>query len=397
MRFIPGQDSLTPAETIKSSWHRTLEPVDPIQVRQFVETLIQSMLQQIERWSGIATGVPDRAETIAEMGRDGFVTVAPIPGDAELLVVGDIHGCYANFRAVLRQSDFVRRCEAGEQVYLVVVGDIFDRGNAAMHGILPLAIDLLARFPNRFFLIRGDHEYFVPDTQGQVVSTVRPARTIDFHRSLTMTVNGRKTNVFPPVFWEVLMHWTNALPELIVLSNGIAISHAGIPWIGSLSSAESLRDFIRPNGLSPADEAQQVHLNRLALKWTDPVKNDHVQPGTLDKPNLDLHSAFGRKDFDRFLQQTGITTLIRGHQHVDDGAQSGYDEQLITVFSSGGSSRETGRPNPQLDPMFKSFAEKTPRFLRIRADDISAEEIDWEPMLETINIGTKLKPVYYET
>src|SRR5262249_14950644 len=76
---------------------------------------------------------------------DGHVYVhRPAAGRRhELLVIGDLHGCYSCLKAALLQADFFRKVQAyGEdpashpEMSLVLLGDYIDRGRYSYNGVL---------------------------------------------------------------------------------------------------------------------------------------------------------------------------------------------------------------------------------------------------------------------
>ncbi|RFP63452.1 serine/threonine protein phosphatase [Hymenobacter lapidiphilus] len=68
-----------------------------------------------------------------------------------LFVIGDVHGCYHTFRAVLRHWQ-------PKQELLVQVGDLVDRGHGAPECVA-LARELEATHPGRTVFLLGNHEH----------------------------------------------------------------------------------------------------------------------------------------------------------------------------------------------------------------------------------------------
>ena len=118
---------------------------------------------------------------------DGHVHVVQ-PGeqqDQELLVLGDLHGCYSCLKAALLQGDFFARRqahldnpEANPPISLVLLGDYIDRGRFSFSGTLRTAMQLQARMPDSVYMLRGNHEYYL-DLDGRVVAPVRPCEAMD--------------------------------------------------------------------------------------------------------------------------------------------------------------------------------------------------------------------------
>jgi serine/threonine protein phosphatase 1 len=79
-------------------------------------------------------------------------TIARRP--ARLFVVGDIHGCYAELRALLGYLTNALKFSADDQ--LIFIGDYVDRGKASKQ-VIDLLVELKKSWPETVFL-KGNHE-----------------------------------------------------------------------------------------------------------------------------------------------------------------------------------------------------------------------------------------------
>ncbi|REK74450.1 metallophosphoesterase family protein [Paenibacillus paeoniae] len=70
----------------------------------------------------------------------------------ELLVVGDVHGCFHTFSKLLDEH-----WDSDKQI-LVQLGDLLDRGNFSPE-ILLYAIELQQKFPDKACFLKGNHEF----------------------------------------------------------------------------------------------------------------------------------------------------------------------------------------------------------------------------------------------
>ncbi len=68
------------------------------------------------------------------------------------IVVGDIHGCYREFTALLKKVNYRKGVDR-----LILLGDLMDRGPYSWE-MLHWAIRWKEEYPDSFFLIRGNHE-----------------------------------------------------------------------------------------------------------------------------------------------------------------------------------------------------------------------------------------------
>jgi len=68
------------------------------------------------------------------------------------IIIGDIHGCYKEFMALLKQVRYQSRKDR-----LILLGDLMDRGPLS-YEMLHWAIRWKKKYPDTFFMIRGNHE-----------------------------------------------------------------------------------------------------------------------------------------------------------------------------------------------------------------------------------------------
>ncbi len=290
---------------------------------------------------------------------DGHVYVCPTkPGqDHELIVVGDLHGCYSCLKAVLMQTDFFEKVGKYQNdpannpnPKLVLLGDYIDRGMFSYQGVLRSAMQLFATAPEHVIMLRGNHEYYV-EHEGKVYGAVRPSEAM--------------STLKPHLSHEVFAHYMkffDSLPNMFFFERFMFV-HGGIPR--DLTLKEKYKDL---SSLNDWDI-------RFEMMWSDPSSAD-VIPASLQKQSARF--PFGRLQCQAFLQRIGCHTLIRGHEKVDAGFQRVYDDDnqlLITLFSAGGAT------NDDL-PADSSYRSVVPMAMTIRFKDgqgkITPLTIDYE-------------------
>jgi hypothetical protein len=251
---------------------------------------------------------------------DGHVHVyrAPENTDVELLVVGDLHGCYSCLKAALLQTDFFTKVEAhhldpvkNPAMKLVLLGDYIDRGRFSFNGVLRAAIRLALVAPDDVYVLRGNHEYYI-EHNGKVLAPVRPAEAMQ----------GIQDIATQEVFASY-MRLFEALPTSLLFERTMFV-HAGIPRDATLK--EKWKDL---SSLNDPDI-------RFQMLWSDPSTADHV-PDDLQAANARF--GYGKKQFQRFMAGAGLRAMVRGHEKINEGFRVMYDDpqaQLMTVFSSGG-------------------------------------------------------------
>jgi len=277
---------------------------------------------------------------------DGHVyVVPPAPGKAyELLVLGDLHGCYSCLKAALLQSDFFAKVQAyhddpekNPDVKLVFLGDYIDRGRFSYAGILRTAMQLFVTVPEHVYLLRGNHEHYV-ELNGRTLAPVRPAEA---YASIA--------KVAPNDVFKAYMLLFEALPNMLFFDRTLFV-HAGIPRDATI--AEKWKDLA---SLNDPDI-------RFQMLWSDPSEADAI-PDSLQQENARF--PFGQRQFRAFMSRLGATTMVRGHERVIEGFKEVYsapEARLVTLFSAG------GKNNADL-PETSNYREVTPMALTVRHKD----------------------------
>jgi len=320
------------------------------------ETLLHGLR---EVGSGRLTGHTDVGQFAAtEPFLDGFVHVLP-PNPSrryELLVLGDLHGCYACLKAALLTFGFFERVQAFErdpinhpEPRLVLLGDYVDRGRFSFEGVLRAVTELLCRFPGYVVMLRGNHEFYV-EMDGEISSGVRPAEAIDGLRSFA-----------PPEVFGRFKSFFDALPG-VLLFDRLMFVHGGLP------RDASIRD--RYTDLSSLNDP----ILRFEMMWSNAGRGAVIPALLQDRTN---RFSFGRQQCQAFLSRLGCHTLIRGHEKVKNGfavTWPGSPAQLLTVFSAGGADNADLPP----DSPYRSV---TPMALTVTQEAgmtrISPWEIPW--------------------
>jgi uncharacterized tellurite resistance protein B-like protein len=240
----------------------------------------------------------------------------------ELLVLGDLHGCYSCMKAAILQADFfdkLRRYRDDPQnnpeIGMVLLGDYIDRGKFGYPGTLRASLQLFNQMPNEVVLLRGNHEYYL-EINGRVVAPVRPCEAMD---SLKTVDGTRLLKSYRNVF--------DTLPTSFLFGN-VMFVHGGIPRDDTIDE--------RWQGLVSLNEPEIA----FEMLWSDPCDVDAV-PRELQKEVARF--GFGRRQFHRFMKMVGAKVMVRGHERIVEGFKCTYDDpeaRLLTLFSAGGSMNE---------------------------------------------------------
>ncbi len=312
-----------------------------------VEKVQKTLEAQREKGNGKLRGAKAFADFFGdEPFLDQHVYVAqPSPARrADLLVIGDLHGCYSCLKAALLQADFFGKVDRWREKpesepvpYLVLLGDYIDRGRFSYAGTLRAVMQLYTHYPDHVFVLRGNHEYYV-EIKGRVLAPVKPSEAMDQLKTRAPT--------------EVLaayMRLFETLPNMLVFDRTLFV-HGGIPRDATVEK--------KWEGLHSLNDAEM----RFEMLWSDPSDADAV-PEELQAANARF--PFGKKQFQRFMSRIGMKTMVRGHERVREGFRKVYDDPegvLCTLFSAG------GKTNGDL-PADSNYREVEPMALLVRYEE----------------------------
>lgn len=325
-----------------------------------VDKVIATLDAQKKAGAGKLSG-KRTVDDVAALGTflDGHTWVldATHPAGSEIVVVGDLHGCYSCLKGAVMQTDFFAKVEAfrtdpknSPKPYFVLLGDYIDRGIFSLNGVLRSVMQLFVTAPEHVFPLRGNHEYYV-EVKGQIYGGVRPAEAI----------NTLKPYLSIDVFRKY-MELYEVMPN-VALFDRLFFVHGGIPRDRALK--EKWKD------LSTLNDPDL----RFQMMWSDPSSADVIPAQLQDQT---ARFPFGKLQFQSFMQRIGCHTLVRGHEKVEEGVRASYDGaagKLLTVFSAG------GQDNNDL-PEGSSYRGVKPMALRIvhrpgQETEIHPFALDW--------------------
>ena len=321
-----------------------------------VRKVTSTLEQQRAAGAGKLAGKNGFAELAGEKPfLDGHVYVLPPDPkvEYELIVLGDLHGCYSCLKAALLQTDFLAKVQAHADdpehtpdTRLVLLGDYIDRGRFSFDGVLRMAMRLFVTVPNAVFVLRGNHEYYL-EHEGRILAPVRPAEGM-------MSLSG----VASDAFFGEYMRMFEALPTSLAFDRFFFV-HAGIPRSASL--ADKWEDL---SSLNDPDL-------RFQMMWSDPSDTE-VVPDELQAKAARF--GYGSQQFRSFLSRIGCAVMVRGHERIVEGFRTSFDETLFTLFSAGGA---TSQDLPETS----NYREVTPMGLTLRWRDgvsrVTPFAIDW--------------------
>ncbi|TDZ39336.1 Serine/threonine-protein phosphatase PP-Z [Colletotrichum trifolii] len=214
--------------------------------------------------------------------------------DAPVKIVGDVHGQYTDLIRMFEMCGFPPSSN-----YLFL-GDYVDRGKQSLETILLLLCYKL-KFPNNFFLLRGNHE------------CANVTRVYGFYDECK-----RRCNV---KIWKTFIDCFNTLPIAAIVAGKIFCVHGGLS--PALSHMDDIRNIARPT-----DVPDYGLLNDLL--WSDPA--DVEQDWEANERGVSY--CFGKRVILDFLARHDFDLICRAHMVVEDGYEFFNDRVLVTVFSA---------------------------------------------------------------
>mgnify|MGYP003590043534 CR=1 FL=1 len=214
--------------------------------------------------------------------------------DAPIKVAGDIHGQF---------PDLLRIFELGgypPDANYLFLGDYVDRGPQNIE-CLCLLLAYKIKYPENFFLLRGNHE--IEDVNMRYGFFDECRRRYD------------------QKLWKRFCHFFNQLPVAALIGDAILCMHGGLS--PDLNSIEDIKALSRP--AEPGRKGLMCD-----LLWSDP---DLETP--LWGPNdRGVSFVFGAEVVRVLSEKLDIDLIVRAHQVVNDGYEFFADQRLLTIFSA---------------------------------------------------------------
>jgi len=219
--------------------------------------------------------------------------------DAPMSICGDIHGQYHDLLRIFEHAKF-----PPEANYLFL-GDYVDRGKRSLECIC-LLFAYKIRFPENFFLLRGNHE------------TPSISRIYGFYDECKRRYSTKLWKTFCDVF--------NSLPVCAILDDKIICMHGGLSqdMMADGTDVRSQLELVK----RPADIPDSGFL--CDLLWSDP-STETLGFGANDRG---VSVSFGQDVVAQFLKRENMDLVVRAHQVVEDGYEFFAGRQLVTIFSA---------------------------------------------------------------
>ncbi|ELP88219.1 serine/threonine protein phosphatase PP1 isozyme, putative, partial [Entamoeba invadens IP1] len=212
---------------------------------------------------------------------------------APLNIIGDLHGQYSDLLRYFDEADI-------NNEKFLFLGDFVDRGPRSID-IVVLIFCLKIKFPDRFFLLRGNHE----------VGNIN--RDYGFYDECVQRFN---VDVWRKFCWVF-----GYLPVAALIDSSILCVHGGISKY--LSDVSLLTQVARPT-----DVAEEGLL--CDLLWADPSQ-EHMG---WKENTRGASFTYGEDVVENFMTKNNIQLICRGHQVVEEGFEFAFNNKVLTLFSA---------------------------------------------------------------
>lgn len=213
-----------------------------------------------------------------------------------ITVVGDIHGQYHDLVEIFKIGG------SPPNTNYLFLGDYVDRGYYSVETI-SLLVALKLRYPERVYLIRGNHE-------SRTITT-----NYGFYSEVLNKYNGSS------VVWSYITDLFDFLPLGAIIDQKIFATHGGLsPSCQQLDQIRTIDRFKEiPHDGIMAD-----------LVWSDP--DPEISDFKLSPRGAGY--LFGNEVMNKFCHDNDLVQLIRAHQLCNEGFVSYWKGKCVTVWSA---------------------------------------------------------------
>lgn len=212
-----------------------------------------------------------------------------------MTIVGDIHGQFWDLLELFAVGD-----DCPESSYLFL-GDYVDRGYDSVETFL-LLVGLKVRYPERLFLLRGNHE------------SREITQVYGFYEECTKKFGS--SNV-----WKYCTEVFDSLPISAIIGDKYFCVHGGIspnlPTVDLIRNVNRFSEVARDGIISD-------------ILWSDPEEDTEE----FEKSPRGAGYIFGATALHRFNHTNGFGCVVRAHQLAMEGYKYLFDEQILTVWSA---------------------------------------------------------------
>ncbi|CBK23185.2 uncharacterized protein [Blastocystis hominis] len=215
-------------------------------------------------------------------------------------ICGDIHGQFTDLIELFRVNGIV------PSVNYVFLGDYVDRGYYSVIETIVLLFSLKIRYPERIFLLRGNHESrFLSHSFG-------------FYQQCMRYYNDESV-------WNDFMATCDCLPLCAIINDKIFAVHAGI--------SPSLHHIDEINSLNRFQEIPLISFLPATAFFLDSSRRSFLRLGW-NPSSRGISQTYGQDVSEQFLLDNQLKCIVRGHELVMEGYKQLHKNKVVTVFSA---------------------------------------------------------------
>ena len=278
--------------------------------------------------------------------------------DGDVFIVGDIHGSFHDLLRILKYIESIPS-------KVLFLGDYVDRGEFSLECIT-LLFALKIQYPDKYFLIRGNHEFDILCSQygfkkeifnyhnpskihHQITSPEIPVKTHPIPKQMSYEVEKtipteilcdkyfeNHVNIncykYTDKLYQSFIQAFSYLPIASIVNSTTFCIHGGLsPHLDKIDKIE--RSIQRP--------IHEYDSNPLLadILWGDP--SEKLKQTFEDNPR-GCGKIFNGVTVVQFLKNNNLNRIVRGHECVNSGTKVMFNQKCITVFSSSSYNREMG-------------------------------------------------------
>ncbi|XP_060653197.1 serine/threonine-protein phosphatase alpha-3 isoform-like [Drosophila nasuta] len=290
MNYMVRRSRVSASPVSKSSSDSVYDPTPNLD-----EIIARLTEQGMSSWNGSVLLDDHEIMAICSKAREVMLRESPLLElQAPINILGDIHGQFTNLLKYFKMAGFP------PQSNYLFLGDYVDRGKQSVE-TLTLLLAYKVRYPDKIFLLRGNHE---SSSLNRIYGFYDECK-----RRYTIKL------------WRCFVDCYNCMPVAAIVEQNIFCCHGGLS--PSLFTMDQIRTIKRPCEIP--DQGPLCD-----LLWSDPDVRT-IGWGLNDRG---VSYTFGADTVSSFLNRHGFSLICRAHQVVEDGYEFFAKRQLITIFSA---------------------------------------------------------------
>jgi len=367
LQIILGKD-LSSRDKRTALIQDTIDGMLTLEAKAFAKVIEELIVLQNNKTS--QSVIEKVSNVVSQENFNDFITFSD--DEKEYYVIGDLHADLNSFLEILKIIKFK---ENFDNINLIFLGDYIDRGKDKIE-LINRIILLKYLLPNNIHLLRGNHELYRIDTNGNYLSPMGNADMSYLFNFLTLLATDEKykSHGVTKEFIKLYADFFDSLPTIALFNFKqikICAMHGGLPRVDLSAKdyyeSESYESFNKILDLGTKDDigiSQKTN-----ILWSDPFDGyDEAFKNTSE-----VRYDFSKSQFIAFCKKYDIDMVLRAHEQQNSGYKSYFDDRLISVFSSGGKNIDGEQKNPN-----SYYENVSPNFLKITEKCIESININFD-------------------